>query len=129
MLTLVIQEFALEGLTKEEEMLGMLNILVTFIFSTCIKIMKEKTYSFIIVRKYQTRMELVLSIEMEHTFLTISFVILRPIFESLFFCWILSIAIIQHLKTLEYLEFFLPIQRKHFSYLVITPIHRLILES
>ena len=86
MLTLVIQEFALEGLTKEEEMLGILNILVTFIFSTCMKIMKEKTYSFIIVRKYQTRMELVLSIEMEHTFLTISFVILRPIFESLFFC-------------------------------------------
>ena len=61
---LVIQEFALEGLTKEEEMLGMLNILVTFIFSTCIKILKEKTYSLRIVGKHLKRMEQVLPIEM-----------------------------------------------------------------
>ena len=84
---LVIQEFALEGLTKEEEMLGILDILVTFIFSNCIKIMKEKTYSLKIVGTHQKWLELVLPIEMEHTFLSISFVILRLIFESLvFYC-------------------------------------------
>ena len=77
---LVIQEFALEGLTKEEEMLGMLNILVTFIFRTCRKIMKEKTYLLKIVEKHQTRMALVLPIDMEHTSWSISFVILRQFF-------------------------------------------------